>query len=164
MSAPVSSVISLMILPLGPMTSPILSTGMYSVMTRGALGFISGRGAGISSVMTCRTCRRASLAWARASPSRLAEMPASLVSSCRAVTNSLVPATLKSMSPKASSAPRMSVSVVVWPSWLINPMAMPATGACSGTPPSISDSVEAHTLAIDVEPLEDSTSLTSRRA
>ena len=29
----------------------------------------------------------------------------------RAVTKSLVPATLKSMSPKASSAPRMSVSV-----------------------------------------------------
>ncbi len=37
-------------------------------------------------------------------------MPSSLVSSWIAVTNSLVPATLKSMSPKASSAPRMSVS------------------------------------------------------
>ena len=37
-------------------------------------------------------------------------MPSSLVSSWSAVTNSLVPATLKSMSPKASSAPRMSVS------------------------------------------------------
>ena len=38
---------------------------------------------------------------------------------------------------------------------------MPATGALSGTPASISDSVEAHTEAIEVEPLELSTSETS---
>ena len=85
-------------------------------------------------------------------------MPSSLVSSCSAVTNSLVPATLKSMSPKASSAPRMSVSATycVWPSTSpeIRPIAMPATEARSGTPACSSDIVEAQTEPIEVEPLE----------
>ena len=85
-------------------------------------------------------------------------MPSSLVSSCSAVTNSLVPATLKSMSPNASSAPRMSVSATYWvsPSTVseIRPIAMPATGAFSGTPALSSDIVEAQTEPIDVEPLE----------
>ena len=89
-------------------------------------------------------------------------MPSILVSSCSAVTKSAVPATLKSMSPKASSAPRMSVSVVYLPSANTRPMAMPATGAFIGTPASISDSDEAHTDAIEVEPFDDSTSDTSR--
>ena len=39
---------------------------------------------------------------------------------------------------------------------------MPATGALIGTPPSISESVEPHTDAIDVDPLELSTSETTR--
>ena len=72
--------------------------------------------------------------------------------------NSEVPATLKSMSPNASSAPRMSVSVLktCWPSTSpeTRPIAIPATGAFSGTPAASSDSVEAHTEPIEVEPLE----------
>ena len=39
---------------------------------------------------------------------------------------------------------------------------MPATGALIGTPASISESVEPHTDAIDVEPFDDSTSETTR--
>ena len=39
---------------------------------------------------------------------------------------------------------------------------MPATGALIGTPAAISDRVDPHTDAIDVEPLEASTSETSR--
>ena len=39
---------------------------------------------------------------------------------------------------------------------------MPATGALSGTPAAISDRVEPQTDAIDVEPLEASTSETRR--
>ena len=39
---------------------------------------------------------------------------------------------------------------------------MPATGALIGTPASISDSEEPHTDAIDVEPLDASTSETTR--
>ncbi len=41
---------------------------------------------------------------------------------------------------------------------------MPATGALIGTPASMSDSDEPQTDAMEVEPLEDSTSDTSRRA
>ncbi len=39
---------------------------------------------------------------------------------------------------------------------------MPATGALMGTPPSIRDSDDAHTEAMDVEPFDDSTSDTRR--
>ena len=80
------------------------------------------------------------------------------------MTNCRVPATLKSMSPKASSAPRMSVSVTysVLPSTSpeMRPIAMPATGARSGTPALSRPSVEAQTEPIDVEPLELSASET----
>jgi hypothetical protein len=56
------------------------------------------------------------------------------------------------------------VSVVYLPSAYTRPMAMPATGALMGTPASISDSDDAHTEPIEVEPLELSTSDTSRSA
>ena len=46
------------------------------------------------------------------------------------------------------------MSVVYLPSAYTKPIAMPATGALIGTPASISDSVEPHTDAIDVEPFE----------
>ena len=81
---------------------------------------------------------------------------------------SRVPATLKSMSPKASSEPRMSVRVahLVSPSMTscMRPMAMPATGARSGTPALSSDRVEAHTEPMEVEPLEPRASETWRIA
>ena len=41
---------------------------------------------------------------------------------------------------------------------------MPATGALIGTPASMRESDEPHTEPIDVEPLDDSTSDTRRRA
>ena len=46
------------------------------------------------------------------------------------------------------------MSVVYLPSANTRPIAMPATGALIGTPASISDSVEPHTDAIDVEPFD----------
>ena len=84
-----------------------------------------------------------------------------------------VPATLKSMSPNASSAPRMSVSATYRVSSApaafstssdTRPIAMPATGALSGTPALSSDIVDAHTEPIDVDPLELSASDTWRMA
>ncbi len=126
-------------------------------MIRGAWSDISS-GASMASAITSRIVIRASRAWVSAPASTSAGMPSSLVSSCSAVTNSRVPATLKSMSPNASSAPRMSVSATycVSPSTSpeIRPIAMPATGARSGTPAWSSDSVEAQTEPIEVEPLE----------
>src|SRR5665647_1256561 len=60
--APVSSWIWLIILPFGPMTSPILSTGTVTLMTRGANSLISS-GTSMASAITSRMCRRASRAW-----------------------------------------------------------------------------------------------------
>ena len=77
---------------------------------------------------------------------------------------SRVPATLKSMSPRASSAPMMSVRVTKPPSWAIRPMATPATAAVIGTPASMSDRLDPHTEAMELDPLEESTSETSRKA
>ena len=79
-------------------------------MIRGACGDISsGRVDGLGHHVEDRQAGVPGLGQrARRAPS--AGMPSSLVSSWSAVTNSWVPATLKSMSPKASSAPRMSVS------------------------------------------------------
>ncbi len=54
------------------------------------------------------------------------------------------------------------MSVVYLPSAKTRPMAIPATAALIGTPASISESDDAHTEPIDVDPLEESTSDTTR--
>ena len=90
-------------------------------------------------------------------------MPWTLMSICSAVTPSVVPVTLKSMSPNASSLPRMSVSTANLPSLPVTrPIAAPATGALIGTPASISASVEPHVEAIEVDPFEVTHSDTTR--
>ena len=48
------------------------------------------------------------------------------------------------------------------PSAWTSPMATPATGALIGTPASISDSVDPHTDAIELDPLDAITSETVR--
>ena len=107
---------------------------------------------------------RASFACARARAMIGNSMPLTLMSICRAVTPSWLPATLKSMSPRWSSSPAMSVSTAMSsaPSPLISPIAMPAIGFLIGTPASIIESTAAQTLAIEVLPLDDSTSETMR--
>ena len=162
MSAPVSSWMALITLPLGPITSPIFSTGISKLTILGAVSRTSGRGSAMAAAITSRMARRAVRACSRAPASTEAGMPAILVSSWRAVTKSAVPATLKSMSPKASSAPRMSVRVTKRPPSPTRPMATPATGALIGTPASMSDRVEPHTEAIELDPLEAITSDTVR--
>ncbi len=90
-------------------------------------------------------------------------IPLTLMSIWRAVIPSVVPATLKSMSPMASSMPAMSVRMVYFPSSpIIRPMAIPATGALMGTPASISARVLPQALAMEVLPLLESTSVTRR--
>ena len=100
-----------MTLPLGPITSPILSIGISMDTIFGALAATWSRGSEMAPAMTPRMVSRASLAWSSAWASTSAGSPSIFVSSWSAVTASAVPATLKSMSPKASSEPRMSVSV-----------------------------------------------------
>ena len=85
-----------------------------------------------------------------------------LMSICRLVTPASVPATLKSMSPRWSSSPRMSDSTAKPRSSLISPMAMPATGRFSGTPASISASDVPQTVAMEEEPFDSVISDTTR--
>ena len=84
------------------------------------------------------------------------------MSICTAVIPSAVPATLKSMSPRWSSSPRMSDSTTYLSFSRMSPMATPATGAFIGTPASISDSAPPQTEAIDEEPLDSVISETIR--
>ena len=112
--------------------------------------------------MLSRIDSRASRACDSACRSRSRETPVILMSICRAVMPSSVPATLKSMSPRWSSAPWMSVSTMEFSPSLIRPIAMPATGDLIGTPASISASVEPHTEAIEEEPFDSRISETRR--
>ena len=89
-------------------------------------------------------------------------MPPILVSIWKAVMPSAVPVTLKSMSPRWSSTPRMSVSTATLSPSLIRPIATPATGALIGTPASISAMDAPQTDAIDDEPFDSRMSLTMR--
>ena len=91
--------------------------------------------------------------------------PSILMSIWMAVMPFLVPATLKSMSPKKSSTPWISHhGDLSWSPSVIRPQEMPATGALIGTPASIRASVEPQTEPWEVEPLEEMTSETRRRA
>ena len=86
------------------------------------------------------------------------------MSTWMAVMPFLVPPTLKSMSPKKSSTPWMSTMVIQRSPSVTRPQEMPATGSLMGTPASISARVEAQMEPWEVEPLEESTSLTKRMA
>ena len=86
------------------------------------------------------------------------------MSTCIAVIPSFVPPTLKSISPKKSSIPCMSVSIIYLSGLFLSvtsPVEIPATGFLIGTPASIKASVLPHMLACDVEPFEDKTSETT---
>ena len=85
------------------------------------------------------------------------------MSICRAVIPTRVPATLKSISPRASSRPWMSVNTANLSPLATRPMAMPPTGALIGTPASMRASVLPQTEAIEVEPFDSSASDTIRR-
>ena len=85
-SAPVSSWRALMTLPLGPMTSPILSVGISKLRILGAVSPTSERGPSMAPRITSRICILASRAWSRAPARTEAGMPSILVSSCNAVT------------------------------------------------------------------------------
>ena len=162
--APVSSCICWIILPPGPITAPINSLGISIWMMRGTCGFISARGSEIVSIMHLRMCSRPALACIRAF-SRISKLkPSHLISICVAVKPLGVPVVLKSMSPRWSSSPRISLSTAYFssPGFLIRPIAIPDTGAFIGTPASMRARVPAHTVAIEEEPFDSRIWLTKR--
>ena len=83
-----------------------------------------------------------------------------LISIWRLVIPSTVPATLKSISPRWSSSPRISDKTEKSSFSLISPIAIPATGFLIGTPASIKAKEAPHTVAIDDEPFDSVTSET----
>ena len=164
MVAPVSSCICWIIFPPGPITAPINSFGISICTMRGTCGFSSGRGSAMVSTSLPRMCSRPAFACISAF-SRISKLrPSHLISICVAVRPSLVPVVLKSISPKWSSSPRMSLNTAYLssPGFFIRPMAMPLTGFAIGTPASIRANVPAHTVAIDDEPLDSRIWLTKR--
>ena len=122
----VSSIIFLMFLPPGPIRAPILLGLICKLTMRGAYLDIS-FGSGNASFISPNICILPVCACARASVINSKETPSIFKSSWMAVIPSLVPATLKSISPKWSSAPRISLKIACLSPSRTNPMAIPAT-------------------------------------
>ena len=108
-------------------------------------------------------CNLAFLAFLIAVSITLKLNPLILVSTWIEVIPSVVPATLKSISPKKSSIPWISVktSSSVKSSDVISPIAIPAAGLLIGTPASNNANVDPQTEAWEVEPFELNTSETN---
>ena len=152
---PVSSIILLIVFPPEPITSLILSGSIVNVIIFGAYLLNCFLGSLIASAILSRMNILPFLACSRAVLKMLSSMPLIFMSIWIAVIPFLVPATLKSMSPRKSSKPWMSVkTATLFDSVsLISPIAIPATGAEIGTPASISAKVLPQTLAWLVLPL-----------
>ena len=93
-----------------PITAPIFSVSIWIALIRGAYCESSSRGSAMRLVHLAEDrAGGASLACESASRRMSNVTPVILMSICRAVMPSEVPATLKSMSPRWSSTPAMSV-------------------------------------------------------
>ena len=99
-SAPVSSWMPRIVLPFGPIRSPIFSGLICIVTMRGAYWDSSARGASSAFFISPRICNRPSRACASASFMIARSMPSILMSIWIEVIPFSVPATLKSMSPR----------------------------------------------------------------
>ena len=108
MTVLVRLVMSRMTLPPGPMMSLMRSGLILTETIRGAHRLISVRGLGSTSSILPRMWSRPSRAWSRAWDMISWVSPGHLMSIWMAVMPFSVPQTLKSMSPRWSSSPRMS--------------------------------------------------------
>ena len=129
---------------------------------RGACADNSVRTEPIASCILLKMCKRPSLACANATCIISLVIPWTLMSICKAVIPFAVPATLKSISPKWSSSPKMSVKTAKRLPSRIKPIATPATCAFTGTPASIIARQPPQTEAIEDEPLDSVISETTR--
>ena len=89
-------------------------------------------------------------------------IPSILISICNALTPLRLPATLKSISPKWSSSPKISERTTKFSPSFTRPIAIPATDSLIGTPASISAKEAPQTDAIEDEPLDSVISDTTR--
>ncbi len=160
--APDSSWIARIVFPFGPIISPIFSGLIWIDSMRGAYVERSSRAPDNVSPIQSKMCIRAVCARPSASSRISTVKPAILISIWMEVIPSRVPATLKSMSPSASSSPRISVRIATSSSSFIKPIATPAQADLIGTPASISERDDPHTVAIDEEPFDSRISDTMR--
>ena len=110
---PVSSMIVLMVLPLCPITSPIFSGSILICLIFGANSLTVGLGAAIAGFIHVSMIKSlASRVLAMASSTIGLVSPWILISIWIAVIPSVVPVTLKSISPKKSSSPWISVRTI----------------------------------------------------
>jgi hypothetical protein len=156
-----------MFLPPGPISAPILSTGIFTVMMRGACGFDSGARFG-------QHCQHL-FHDGHARHLRLFER---FLHHLRAQAADLDVHLQGGDARRRSSHFEVHVAEVIFGALnvgqnlvttgagqisVINPIATPETGALIGTPASINASVEPQTEPIEVEPLDDKASDTTRR-
>ena len=147
--------------PPEPITAPILSWGTLIVVILGAYFESSLLVSEIVSDIWSKIFILADFALSKATSIISNVIPFTFISICKAVTPSLVPATLKSISPIWSSAPWISVRTTYLSfSPVIKPIAIPATGDLIGTPASINANEAEQTDAIEVDPLDESASET----
>mmetsp|Transcript_9447 Transcript_9447/g.29821 ORF Transcript_9447/g.29821 Transcript_9447/m.29821 type:complete len:252 (+) Transcript_9447:262-1017(+) len=154
-STPDVSMIEVIVSPPLPMIAPQCAGSNLRLVMRMTVDGSDERGPGCASSILLKMCCRPSCACASAVRSSGTSRPSHLTSSCKAVTPSLSPATLKSIEPSASSRPRMSVSTTCSAAGLSSkrrPIATPATGLAIGTAASISARQPPQTDAIDEEP------------
>mmetsp|Transcript_23777 Transcript_23777/g.56319 ORF Transcript_23777/g.56319 Transcript_23777/m.56319 type:complete len:238 (-) Transcript_23777:429-1142(-) len=165
---PKSSISARICFPPGPMTLPMESSEIFTIMTLGTVGGSSPLGSASAFSISPRMWILPSFAWWRARAMVSSVSPSHLMSSWNVVMPSLSPATLKSIVPSASSVPRMSDTMTAFSSdtSLLSPrsipMAMPATGLLMGTPASIRARQPPQTDAIDEDPLDSVTSDSTR--
>ena len=133
-----------MFLPPGPIKqADLFRIDLRADQPRGRFGDVFGRGREIVESIDRRISIRASRDWASVARMISSLMPSIFRSSWMPVMPFCVPAILKSMSPKWSSSPMMSVSSVHLSPSFTRPIEMPATGLVIGTPAAIRPSVAA---------------------
>ena len=160
-TAPLSSTISLITFPPAPITSLILSVGTFIVSILGALELTVSLALSRALAISPRIWILPFFACDKAVSIISLVIPVILISICKEVIPSFVPATLKSISPRWSSSPRISDKTATLSSSLIRPMAIPATGFDKGIPASIIDKEDPQTVAIDEDPFDSVISETS---
>ena len=147
--------------PPGPINGPMNSLGILLVTIFGEWDLTSAFGLSIVSVILFKIWSLPSLACFNAFTKISYERPLIFISIWQAVIPSDVPVTLKSISPRWSSSPKISLKTAYLSPSEINPIAIPETGLVIWTPASIRAIVPEHTVAIEDEPLDSSTSLTT---
>mmetsp|Transcript_6414 Transcript_6414/g.12238 ORF Transcript_6414/g.12238 Transcript_6414/m.12238 type:complete len:214 (+) Transcript_6414:545-1186(+) len=151
-----SSMIDLICFPPGPMTFPMPPSSIVKPRTLGTLSGSSLAVAAPASSIFSMMCMRASFACRRAFSMKATVRPSVFVSSWKVVMPVLDPATLKSMTPSASSTPikseRTTLSSTGASLSFTAPMATPATTSLRGTPASLIARYPPQTLAMLLDP------------